>query len=141
MIDAHGLEQGPETVTDVQGQNCHACCVEQGIKGAGQYSADSIGNRYALVGKTDIKEMQQNKGKNKCPGVRHGTGSPGSTTRLFADLVAVGTGQQILQEQADTRNNVEEKNGEQDDFGNRYQRSQGVKMFSVGEKCTSTPEN
>ena len=45
MINPQGLEQGPETVADVQGQNRHACRIQVGVKRSGQYVVYSIGNR------------------------------------------------------------------------------------------------
>ena len=140
MINPHGLEQGPETVADVQCQNRHACCIQVGIKRSGQDSVDGIGNRYTMFNKMDIKEMHENKSKDRRPGVGHSPGSQGSAAGGFADRVTVRTGLQILQEQGDAGDDVEQKNGKQNYFCNRNQRSKGVQMFCIGEKGASAPE-
>ncbi len=94
-----------------------------------------------LVDKADIDEVKQNKGKNGKAGVGHGTRTPGSAAGGFLHRIAVVSGRQVMQVEADAGNDVEKKDGQQNYFRDINQKAERVEVFGIAVKGVATKED
>jgi hypothetical protein len=77
-----------------------------------------------MADKVKVEQVNQDKNKDKHPGVRHGSGTPGSIAGRLLNCISLSPGRQVLEKKAQTCNNMEEKEGKQANLCNVDQDAQ-----------------
>jgi len=141
MVGPHGLEHGPETVAQVQGQNQKGEYIERGVEKRAEEGSDSLSDS-SMIAKGDSRGVDQGKEEDKESAVDHGHGGPGGFYGPCLDPVALWPGLAVLEKKQGAGRRVYSKDEKQacaedrDDQGMTVQLVRiGLEEGDTGKKC------
>ena len=122
MADSIGLKQRPKAMAYMDEKETNTCSVNKGKEGVVQNLGDEIRNRLNLgfFNKMKIGKVDQDEYKNCNTGVGHGFGAQGAAAGAGFNSVFAASCLAVFKEKDNSGDNVQEKDGIQTDFKDRY---------------------